>query len=159
MSTEGVRVTSRTLKAAWEQVKRRSVRREQVDFDLTTGLDEESCQSQLSSSMHELTLADSLIMAIRDQLGEARVRSVTIEVGKLSGVVPEALTFAFEICTKDTLLTDTVLIVDDVPATARCEECGVVAQIDSFVAARRCGSVDLKLLTGQELRIKSVEVS
>jgi len=50
--------------------------------------------------MHELSIAMSLVDAICDELpklGSVTVRSVRIRVGALSGVVPDALTFAFDV--------------------------------------------------------------
>jgi Zn finger protein HypA/HybF involved in hydrogenase expression len=50
--------------------------------------------------MHELSIAIDLVEAIRDELprlGGAHVRTVHLEIGALSGVVPEALEFAFDV--------------------------------------------------------------
>jgi hydrogenase nickel incorporation protein HypA/HybF len=50
--------------------------------------------------MHELSIAVSLVDAICDELprlGDVSVRAVRIRVGALSGVVPDALMFAFDV--------------------------------------------------------------
>jgi hydrogenase nickel incorporation protein HypA/HybF len=55
--------------------------------------------------MHELSIALSLVDTVCDelpQLGRVSVRSVRVRVGDLSGVVADALAFAFDIACGDT---------------------------------------------------------
>jgi hydrogenase nickel incorporation protein HypA/HybF len=56
--------------------------------------------------MHELSIAMSLVDAVCDELprfgDHVIVRSVRVRVGPLSGVVADALTFAFEVAASDT---------------------------------------------------------
>ncbi|MFD4028578.1 hydrogenase maturation nickel metallochaperone HypA [Streptomyces sp. NPDC058576] len=79
--------------------------------------------------MHELSIA----MAVVDQVesavdeqdpGGARVRSLTLRVGELSGVVPEALDFSFGVAAQGTVLADARLLIETVEGRARCEDCG-----------------------------------
>jgi hydrogenase nickel incorporation protein HypA/HybF len=64
--------------------------------------------------MHELSIALSLVEAVCDELprlGPVSIRSVRVRVGALSGVAPEALTFAFDIAASDTPIAGTRLDV------------------------------------------------
>jgi hydrogenase nickel incorporation protein HypA/HybF len=65
--------------------------------------------------MHELSIAMSLVDAICEELPRlgsgARVRSVRVRVGELSGVAPDALAFAFEVATDDTAIVGARLSV------------------------------------------------
>lgn len=48
--------------------------------------------------MHELSIADAILDAVRQEAakhGSARVTKVCVRVGVLSGVEPEALSFGF----------------------------------------------------------------
>ena len=54
--------------------------------------------------MHELALMESLVDAVRENVRGARVKTVRLEVGKLSCVLPDALRFCFEISTQGTEL-------------------------------------------------------
>ncbi|WP_432006174.1 hydrogenase maturation nickel metallochaperone HypA [Streptomyces parvus] len=81
--------------------------------------------------MHELSIAmavvDQVESAVREQeaeAGDARVRSLTLRVGELSGVVPEALDFSFGVAAQGTVLADARLLIETVEGRARCEECG-----------------------------------
>jgi hydrogenase nickel incorporation protein HypA/HybF len=66
--------------------------------------------------MHELSIAVSLVEAVCDELPtlgpDVAVRAVRLRVGPLSGVVPEALTFAFDIAAADTPLAGARLDIE-----------------------------------------------
>ena len=109
--------------------------------------------------MHELSLTESVVQAIRDRLGDARVKRVRIEVGRLTAVVPDAMRFCFDVCTQGTPLEGAVLEIDEIAARARCNACGVESVLDGVVALCACGSADLDLLAGRELQIRQVEVA
>ncbi|MFF9639521.1 hydrogenase maturation nickel metallochaperone HypA [Streptomyces bacillaris] len=79
--------------------------------------------------MHELSIAVAVVEqvegAVREQgAGEERVRSLTLRVGELSGVVPEALDFSFGVAAEGTVLADARLLIETVEGRARCETCG-----------------------------------
>ena len=52
--------------------------------------------------------------------GAVRVHQIRLRVGVLSGVVPEALQFAFEALTAGTPAEGAILAIDDVPARFWC---------------------------------------
>ena len=54
--------------------------------------------------MHEAAIAEGLISGVTERLPGRRVTSVRVEIGALSGVVPDALRFCFSLATEDTLL-------------------------------------------------------
>ena len=65
--------------------------------------------------MHELSIAVSLVEAICDELptlGDVRVRSVRVRVGELSGVAPEALSFAFSVASDESPIAGASLQVE-----------------------------------------------
>jgi hydrogenase nickel incorporation protein HypA/HybF len=67
--------------------------------------------------MHELAIAMSLIDCVCDELprlGEgASIRSVRIRVGPLSGIVPHALAFAFEVAVDDSPIAGARLEIEE----------------------------------------------
>jgi hydrogenase nickel incorporation protein HypA/HybF len=68
--------------------------------------------------MHELSIAMSLVDAVCDELpklGRVSVRSVHVRIGALSGVVPDALTFAFEVATDSSPIAGARLEVEPTP--------------------------------------------
>ncbi len=109
--------------------------------------------------MHELAITASLVDAIAARLAGERVLRVRLVVGRLQAVEPDALRFAFDVCTRGTALDGAALDIDEIAARGRCRACGLEQALDGGAALCRCGSADVELLAGNELRIASVEVT
>lgn len=112
--------------------------------------------------MHELGITQSIVeiaeRTAREQ-GAARVISVTVEIGALSGVIPESVEFCFASCCKGTLLEQSRLLIEAIPGKGRCPDCRLELEIDPFTfACPACGALGLERLQGEELRIKELEV-
>ncbi|MFE9432685.1 hydrogenase maturation nickel metallochaperone HypA [Streptomyces sp. NPDC006640] len=109
--------------------------------------------------MHELSIAVAVVEqveeAVRDQ-GRA-VASLTLRIGELAGVVPEALDFAFALATEGTALAGGRLLIDTVEGRGRCEGCGREAPtgMPPVLWCTGCGAT-LTLLGGRELEIVRV---
>jgi len=68
--------------------------------------------------MHELSIAISLVDTICEELpklGDVRVRSVRVRVGVLSGVVADALTFAFDVASDGSRVAGSRLEIETTP--------------------------------------------
>jgi len=90
--------------------------------------------------------------------GTAKVVTIRIEVGRLAGVAVEALRFGFAVCTRDTTLDGASLDIVEIAARMRCRACGHEADVDTWCSGCACGSFDRDVVSGQELRIKDLEV-
>lgn len=108
--------------------------------------------------MHELAITQSVVEAVRERLGDAPVRVVTLEIGQLSGVVAESVRFCFDLCTDGTPLEGARLEILETPGSGHCRVCGADVMVDDLIPLCTCGSADLDIRGGQELRIKQVEV-
>lgn len=108
--------------------------------------------------MHELALTQSLVDTVCERVGAAKVMRVRLAVGKLSGVVPDSMRFCFDVCAAGTALDGAVLEIDEVAGRARCRTCGRETELEDQFALCGCGSADVELLRGRELKIKEVEV-
>lgn len=108
--------------------------------------------------MHELSLMESLVAAVCERLGDERVRTVRLEIGRLACVAPDALRFCFEVCAAATPLAGAQLEILPIDGRGRCRACGVEATLEHLTAPCSCGSFDLQLLAGDEIRLKEVEV-
>jgi hydrogenase nickel incorporation protein HypA/HybF len=108
--------------------------------------------------MHELAVAESIVGAVNEKLGDTAVRRVLVEVGRLSGVVPDALQFCWELATTGTGLDGAELEIVRSPGRGRCRACRSEFDTDDFITLCECGSADVDVLGGQELRIREVEV-
>ena len=112
--------------------------------------------------MHELSIMqNALHQALREArlAGAARVHEIRLRIGVLSGVVPDALRFAFEALTPGTAAEGAVLTIEEVPARFWCAAC-----LKEFVSANfyaecpDCGNPSGELRAGRELEFSSMEV-
>lgn len=108
--------------------------------------------------MHELAITESLVSGVAERVGDAKVTRVVVLIGRLSGVVPDALAQCFELCALGTPLEGAFLEIVDVPGMAICRECGASIGVDDPVPLCPCGGIDLNVVQGQELLVKEVEV-
>jgi hydrogenase nickel incorporation protein HypA/HybF len=108
--------------------------------------------------MHELSLVRDLVDLIAERFTGRRVTRVILEIGKLAAVVPDALQFCFELCIAGTPAEGARLEILELPGRARCRGCGTELAVGGYFETCSCGSGDLELLAGTELRLKAVEV-
>lgn len=108
--------------------------------------------------MHELAITQETIEAVLARAGAAQVTRVTLEIGRLSAVLPDAVRTCFERCREDTPLRATELTIIETPGVARCTACGAELQLDRPFGRCACGCSDLEWLAGEELRIREMEV-
>ena len=110
--------------------------------------------------MHELSIAQSVVSTVRDALGERRVLAVTLRVGPLAGVVPEALAFGWDVVTHGTPLAGSRLVVERVSVAARCSRCDTESEHVTPPPLRcpACDATCLPLGDGRTLEVGSVEV-
>jgi hydrogenase nickel incorporation protein HypA/HybF len=112
--------------------------------------------------LHELGISQSIVeIALRTAAGQKakKIHSVTLEIGSLAGVVPEALQFCYEACSNATLLEGSQLIIEKVQAKACCRDCaGEYPLTDLLVCCPACGSLAGDMICGDEMRIKEMEI-
>jgi hydrogenase nickel incorporation protein HypA/HybF len=108
--------------------------------------------------MHELSIANSVVELCAERAMGARVLRVTLEIGRLSAVMPDAIRFCFDVCAKDTVVEGAELEIVEMPGLARCLDCGGSVDMTDLLEHCACGSVNLELLAGSELKIKQMEV-
>jgi len=112
--------------------------------------------------MHELSITQSVVAICAERAAQqgprARVTQVTLEVGVLAAVLPDALRFCFSACARDTVLEGAELQIVEVPGRARCFDCGAEVAMLQLFGHCACGSTQLVLISGEELRVKQMEV-
>ena len=108
--------------------------------------------------MHELAVTQSVVDAVMERTGEQRVLEVRLRVGRLSGVLPDALRFCFDLVTDGTPLQGAVLDIEEPPGSAACRQCGTTFVLSDLILLCPCGSADVEVMSGRELAIGSVEV-
>ena len=113
--------------------------------------------------MHELSIAMSLIKAATDVAKRENVRrlvSVTVQVGPMSGVVPESLEFAFPFAAKGTMLEGAALKIEKTELRLHCNTCdkdGPAEPMERMCPT--CNGMNIKIVQGDEIVLKSLEGS
>lgn len=113
--------------------------------------------------MHEMALAEGIVQIVESaaRANDAQaVRAVWLELGALSHVEQEALRFSFDVVTRGTVAAGARLEVLTTPGLAWCMPCG-----ESVGLARlgdpcpKCGSHQLQVTQGEEMRVKEIEIA
>jgi hydrogenase nickel incorporation protein HypA/HybF len=108
--------------------------------------------------MHELAITQEIVEILRSRAGDRKVRRVVIEIGKLSAVLPDAVRFCFDLCTEGTPAEGAVLEILEPAGRARCRACSGEVMLDRPFGRCACGSSDLDWISGEELRVREMEV-
>jgi len=112
--------------------------------------------------MHEISLMQSALNAATRAAGDAgatRIESITLRIGALSGVVRDALEFAFEVLKADTPASEARLVIDEVPVVCHCAECDADFEPSSMVfECPTCGRLSSQIVRGREIDLVSMEV-
>jgi hydrogenase nickel incorporation protein HypA/HybF len=117
----------------------------------------------VSEAMHELGIARSLVevavAAMTERCVTIPAKSLQVEVGRFTSVVPDSLRFYFEVLSRETLLEGAELAIETIPLRTRCQKCLVEAEPD--IASLLCPSCDglVEVVGGRELRLISIELS
>lgn len=112
--------------------------------------------------MHEMSLCEGVLQILEDSAksqGFSQVKTVWLEIGALSGVDAEAMRFGFDAVMKGSLADGAALEIIELPGQAWCLPCSKpVAVTARYDACPECGSHQLQVTGGDEMRIKELEV-
>lgn len=112
--------------------------------------------------MHEMSLAEGVVQIVEDYARREsfrRVKTVWLEIGRLSGVETEAMRFCFEAATRGTVAESAKLEILETPGSAWCLQCSEpVAVAARYDPCPRCGGYQLQVTGGTEMRVKELEV-
>jgi hydrogenase nickel incorporation protein HypA/HybF len=113
--------------------------------------------------MHELSIVDHLLQAAfaaAEAHGDLSIRRVTVEIGALRQVVPEALVFAFDAAVRDTPAEGAQLEWVEIPAEIACTACGAhYRPEDVFWVCESCGAPGGRVVAGDDLVLRSIELA
>jgi hydrogenase nickel incorporation protein HypA/HybF len=108
--------------------------------------------------MHELGITQNIIAIVSENAQGKKVQRVLLEIGKLSAIMPEAIEFCFDVCAQGTIVEGAILEILEIPGMARCSQCSATFYVDKPFGICECGSLQIEILTGEELKIKEMEV-
>lgn len=114
--------------------------------------------------MHELSAMIRLVdIAVRcaGEQGAEKVSRIDVDVGAMTGIIPEWLEHYFPQASAGTCAEGAILEIHSIPVKAKCMSCGKVYIPDRGHdrACPSCGSKNASLISGRELAVRSVELS
>ena len=107
--------------------------------------------------MHELAITQSVVDMVVERMAGRRIAAVRIRVGELSGVVPDAMLFCYDVVTAGTDLEGSRLEIEHTPGRAHCRDCAQDFALPDLIMLCGCGSANVQLTGGRELEVSSVE--
>ena len=113
--------------------------------------------------MHELSIINSIIEAAETEMQghreKYRVEVITLHIGALAGVEVDSLEFLWPAAVEKTALEHADFQIVRIPGQAACQDCGATFEIKQYYdPCPTCGSHLLRILAGEELKIKSIEL-
>lgn len=112
--------------------------------------------------MHEFSLAESLMNVVIEEAlkhNAKKVRKIRIRAGKLMGVVPDLLIFAFNTLSEGSIAEGAELILEEVPFKGKCKVCGYSFTLEDFWGiCPNCNSDDLEIEGGTEFELIGLEI-
>ena len=112
--------------------------------------------------MHELGIVFHVIKRLENLAEEqklSQIQSVTLELGEVSGVVPEFLEDGWKWAVKKSpIMENAALKIETLPAVSICNACGkTFGTVENGKTCPHCKSDDTVLQTGNEMNIKEIE--
>lgn len=119
--------------------------------------------------MHEFSTAVNIIEAVKraaQSYGAAKVRKITLQIGKLSMLNHDQLLFGMEIAAKGSVAEGADILIEPLPTKARCRQCGAESivpdkgslyEILTSLVCPKCDSKELDIVQGRECIVKDIQ--
>lgn len=109
--------------------------------------------------MHEIGMCESVLAAVERRAAGRRVAGLTVRVGTLLRVVPEAFAQSFELVAAGSVADGAVPELVFVPAEGTCQECGETFTSPSqepYLICPSCDGIRVTRSGGDELVLESI---
>ena len=112
--------------------------------------------------MHEISLLENVREILEQEAvkqGFSKVNKVTLEIGALSCIEPDALRFGFDVVMQDSIASAAELSIEILTAIGQCQHCHQQMQMQSLQQlCQFCGKYGVSLLQGNSMKIKDLLV-
>ncbi len=113
--------------------------------------------------MHELSIAMSIVEMAQEEAERRGIQvcAVHLKLGRLSGVVKEALLSSYEMACFDTPLAGSQLVIEEIPIVVFCPNCKAERPLSSMqlFCCSECGTPTAEVVHGKELEVVALEVA
>ena len=112
--------------------------------------------------MHEVSMMQNTLdiaIAQARKNGATKIDRLTMNIGELAGVIPEALEFAFEVLIRGTMAENAQLEIKNIPVVCYCQECDRNFQPHNYIyECPECKRISTNIIQGRELELASLVV-
>ena len=112
--------------------------------------------------MHELSVTESVLEIACKHANKAQATKVTdifLVIGRLSSIIDDSVQFYWDLISENTICEGAQLHFERIPATLVCLECDQQYQLEKeLIPCPNCGSARIRVLSGDEFNIESIEV-
>ena len=109
-----------------------------------------------------MSIAQSIVVIVDDTLAEnekEQLREIVVDIGELVAVVPDSLQFCYETIVEGTSYENAELKINVIPLKIKCNNCNVESKIEKYCfSCPECDSTNIKVISGEELNIRYLEV-
>jgi hydrogenase nickel incorporation protein HypA/HybF len=119
---------------------------------------------QTGEIMHESSIAHSILEIVDEQCREkgcSTVESISVRLGRATGVMPESLQFAFDALKEPTVAKNAKLNIEIVPVGGDCRACNRAFDVPDaqyIFECPLCGSTSFEISRGREMEIDEMEM-
>lgn len=112
-----------------------------------------------------MTIAQNIIQIVSQELVAFTpmppVKRIHFKAGKMHAIIPESLSFCFDIIKKDTpALQETELLISELPLIVQCRKCGAQTALDEpLFICPQCGDLNLEIISGKDMFIDTIEIA
>ncbi|MDR3594066.1 hydrogenase maturation nickel metallochaperone HypA [Clostridium sp.] len=110
--------------------------------------------------MHELGVVIEVVKTVENFAKKnelIKIDTLVLQIGELSSMMPRYIEACYPVAVDGTVLQDTKLEIEVLPANAICKKCNKVFNlIENKGKCPNCESNDLEILCGKEFMIKEI---
>jgi hydrogenase nickel incorporation protein HypA/HybF len=114
--------------------------------------------------MHEVGIMQSALeVALEQATAEhaTKIHRIAMRIGAFSGVVPDALQFAFEALSQGTMAEGADFQIKTIPGRSTCRQCKKELEIRDLASltCATCGGEGDGIVGGREIEVSDIEIS
>ncbi len=110
--------------------------------------------------MHEIGIVIKVVKTVEDfarKNNVDRIKTLILQIGALSPVIPRYVEECYPMAVKNTMLADTRLKIEHLPAHGRCRACGKVFNVlEHKSVCPVCNNDNPEMISGNEFLIKEI---
>ncbi|HHW23222.1 MAG TPA: hydrogenase maturation nickel metallochaperone HypA [Clostridiaceae bacterium] len=110
--------------------------------------------------MHEIGVLMEIVKSVEKVAKEndvQKIKTLVLQIGELSSVIPQYMKTLYPAATEGTILEESELEIEILPANGLCRDCNrVFGLVQNNGICPRCGTGNYEVLNGKELYIKEI---